>query len=115
MPDTSSRKGARLSMDERLRVFDLLYVINSGFHHIVTSLEQMDEELKPLFSAERMAQLQEFSKETQGHINSYFLEVFVNLEKDDRDQFGRIRKAREEWHRFPSRKPEPDKPTEPEK
>ena len=99
-------KPSALSPEERLRVYELLYLFNAAMHNCVTLINQAAEEFKKQLGHERMMQILEITKESQSAYNACLLENFLPLERGDYDMFGRVRKAREQYWEQMNQKPD---------
>jgi hypothetical protein len=86
---------------ERADVYRSMFLLNLGFHRIVTRLDQIQH----LLSTQDLKDMRGLAQEVQLEINTAVLNTLESVENNDHAQFGKVRIALEKRLKTPL--PEP--------
>jgi hypothetical protein len=83
----------KLTNQERLDVYQRLFLLNGAFNFIVQLLDELAR--NPLFKRRDLREMRGLAQEVQLEINTVLLNPLELAEQNDWTQFGKVRKAME--------------------
>lgn len=91
-----------LSSGDRLRAFQLLFLLNRSFHRIVGRLSDLDS--LGVFNPQKISELRGLTQELQTEINHNLIGPLYTVENKDWHTFGEVRVARDNRFHQPIRR-----------